>query len=101
MERRQRQTSETVYGRPIQAGTLVASLPRPTVQGNGRHTAGLDRSPSRSDSIKLCKMCGDTQQRINHPTVQNRVEMAAIESPTIYQQMYAPRQQFLDLLAGR
>ena len=84
----------------IHAGTGIS---RPPVWQDPAWKSPLRRpahSSRHSDVVKLGKKPGDLQQWINHPTVQNRVEMAAVERPTIEPQLNALREQILDLLAG-
>src|SRR5579885_1436872 len=78
-----RRWSKTASGRPIRAPALVAPLFRLTLQGNRRSIAGLHGSPTHSDAVMSCKIAGYLQKRINHPTVQNCIEMASVESPAI------------------
>src|SRR6202166_2054276 len=78
---------------------LVTALFSRTLHGN-RHRAGPAYGSRHSDVVKLGKQPGDLQQWIDHPAVEKRVEVTAVERPTIEPQPNAFREQILELIAG-
>ena len=69
---------------------LVTSLFSRTLHGN-RHLARPAHGSRHSDVVKLGKKPGDLQQWIDHPAVEKRVKVTAVERPTIEPQQDALR----------